>query len=416
MTERGEPFFYLADTAWELMHRLDQEQADRYLTTRAGQGFTAYQAVLLAELDGLETPNPYGDVPLIDNDPARPNDRYFQHVDWIVDRGAELGLYAALLPTWGDKINPKWAKTPIIFTPENARTYASFLAKRYRDRPVLWVLGGDRPLEEPAHWAAYRAMGETLKRENPHQLIFFHPAGGTSSSWVVHQEPWLDVNMLQTGHSTRDAMVAEMITHDRAQSPVRPVLDGEPCYEDHPVMTPGWRGAWGWFDDYDVRKAAWRSVLSGAAGHTYGAHPVWMMWDASRPKLNRVRRSWAEALDLPGAAQMRHVRDFYTSRALQHATPTTHWLTVEPAILPHERYRSIAGAMRFGAFAAAYLPVIQSVKVNLPMLGIAKPSARWLNPQNGAEQHVALASGEVVPLPKNQDDSPDWVLVVEAQN
>ncbi|MBE3068735.1 MAG: DUF4038 domain-containing protein, partial [Planctomycetes bacterium] len=27
----GTPFFYLADTAWELFHKLEREEADRYL-------------------------------------------------------------------------------------------------------------------------------------------------------------------------------------------------------------------------------------------------------------------------------------------------------------------------------------------------------------------------------------------------
>ena len=50
----GEPFFYLGDTAWELFHRLDREEADQYLTNRANKGFTVIQAVVLAELDGLK--------------------------------------------------------------------------------------------------------------------------------------------------------------------------------------------------------------------------------------------------------------------------------------------------------------------------------------------------------------------------
>ena len=43
--ENGDPFFYLGDTAWELFHRLDREEADYYLETRAEQGFTVIQAV-----------------------------------------------------------------------------------------------------------------------------------------------------------------------------------------------------------------------------------------------------------------------------------------------------------------------------------------------------------------------------------
>ena len=37
--ENGKPFFYLGDTAWELFHRLDREEAERYLTNRAQKGF-----------------------------------------------------------------------------------------------------------------------------------------------------------------------------------------------------------------------------------------------------------------------------------------------------------------------------------------------------------------------------------------
>src|SRR5690554_3799519 len=66
----GEPFFWLGDTAWELFHRLDREEADMYLSNRADLGYTVIQAVVLAELDGLTDPNPYGEVPLFDLDPA----------------------------------------------------------------------------------------------------------------------------------------------------------------------------------------------------------------------------------------------------------------------------------------------------------------------------------------------------------
>src|SRR5690348_230083 len=74
--EDGSPFFYLGDTAWELFHRLNREDADRYLRDRAAKRFTVIQAVILAELDGLKTPNAYGHLPLKDGDPRKPNDDY----------------------------------------------------------------------------------------------------------------------------------------------------------------------------------------------------------------------------------------------------------------------------------------------------------------------------------------------------
>ena len=104
VTEDGRPFFYLGDTAWELFHRLTRQEAVRYLQFRADQGYTAIQAVALAEFDGLTVPNVYGDLPLLDRDPARPATTpgrdpanraaydYWDHVDYIVNEAEKRGL------------------------------------------------------------------------------------------------------------------------------------------------------------------------------------------------------------------------------------------------------------------------------------------------------------------------------------
>ena len=110
VTEGGEPFFWLGDTAWELFHRLNREEARLYFADRAARRFTVIQAVILAELAGLTDPNAYGDLPLVDGDPARPVEAYFRRVDEYVQMAVDHGLYVGLLPTWGDKVYPAWAK------------------------------------------------------------------------------------------------------------------------------------------------------------------------------------------------------------------------------------------------------------------------------------------------------------------
>ena len=91
--EDGKPFFYLGDTAWELFHRLNREEATLYLTNRANKGFTVIQAVVLPQLGGA---NAYGDAPLVNGDPTKPNEAYFHHVDFIVNKAEELGLTEGL--------------------------------------------------------------------------------------------------------------------------------------------------------------------------------------------------------------------------------------------------------------------------------------------------------------------------------
>jgi len=229
-------FFYLGDTAWELFHRLTREEAEFYLKDRAAKGFTVIQAVVLAEFDGLNTPNAEGHKPLHNNDPTQPNEAYFDLVDWVVNKAEELGLYIGMLPTWGDKVNKKWGVGPEIFTPENAKVYGEFLGRRYRGKPIIWILGGDRPIESERHLQIWRAMAEGLRKgDDGEHLITYHPMGGQSSSQWLHSEPWLDFNMCQSGHGARYFANYEMIERDYNLKPTKPCMDGEPRYEDHPI-------------------------------------------------------------------------------------------------------------------------------------------------------------------------------------
>ncbi len=146
--EDGTAFFYLGDTAWELFHRLNREEADRYLENRAKKGFTVIQAVALAEIDGLNTPNAYGHRALIDNDPTKPDIKdgpandYWDQVDYIVNKANSLGLYIGFLPTWGDKWNRSHGAGGGSFTVENAAIYGEWLGRRYKDKALIWILGG----------------------------------------------------------------------------------------------------------------------------------------------------------------------------------------------------------------------------------------------------------------------------------
>ena len=205
----GSAFFWLGDTAWELFHRLNREQATQYLINRVEKGFTVIQAVALAELDGLNTPNPYGDKPLLNNDPTTPNEAYFKHVDFIVDKAAELGLFIGLLPTWGDKVfKDRWGTGPEIFNPENAKIYGKWIGTRYQDRKnIVWILGGDRNPRNDQDVAIWRAMAAGITEAvggADKALITFHPqpndlADAGSAKWF-HNDAWLDFNMFQTGH------------------------------------------------------------------------------------------------------------------------------------------------------------------------------------------------------------------------
>ena len=254
-TSEGKPFFYLGDTAWALFHRLTREEAETYLQDRADKGFTVIQAVALAELRGLDEPNAYGELPLVERDPAQPNDAYFAHIDHVVARANALGLTVGLLPSWGRYWRDGDSQ---IFTPASAHAYGRFLGQRYRDAGVIWILGGDSNVRSTNERAIIDAMARGLREgDGGRHLITFHPRGPGLSSVQVRDADWLDFYMNQSSHAARDLDTGLYVEHDRALTPRRPVIDGEPRYEGIPVgfynegHDPRLR-----FDDDDARQAA----------------------------------------------------------------------------------------------------------------------------------------------------------------
>ncbi len=408
--ETGKPFFWLGDTAWEVFHRLTREEADFYLTTRAKQGYTVIQAVILAEFDGLNTPNAYGEKPLKDNDPSQPNEAYFAHVDWVVNRAAELGLYVGLLPTWGDKWNLKWGKGPVIFTPENAGAYGEFVGRRYRGKPVIWIMGGDRPVETDEHLRILRAMAEGLRRgDGGEHLITLHPSGRSSSAKYVHEEAWLDFNTLQSGHADRHFANYAMVAQDYQRQPTKPCLDGEPCYEDHPV-TGNREPREPYHDEYAVRRAAYWALFAGAFGHTYGCHPIWQMWDASRQPVNGARTPWREAMLLPGAEQMQHAKNLLLSRPFLSRIP-------DQSLLADDGGKGAehcqATRAEDGAYALVYTPVSTPFSVRTDPLSGDRLHIWWYDPRTGAVESAGTLHKTPVMTFAPPADGPDWVLVLD---
>ena len=161
----------------------------------------------------MTVPNREGNLPLNDQDPTKPNEAYFNLVDYTIDKASEFGIYMAVLPTWGayveDKPHPLFDNMH-IFTPENAYLYGKFLGERYRDKwNVVWILGGDRPADTaPEIWDA---LAHGLKDgDGGKHLISYHPMGQQSSSFWLQDKSWLDFNMIQTGHQTTSYPVYTM--------------------------------------------------------------------------------------------------------------------------------------------------------------------------------------------------------------
>jgi hypothetical protein len=413
----GTPFFYLGDTAWELFHRLNREEAEAYLRNRAEKGFTVIQAVALAELNGLGEPNPYGHVPLQNNDPTRPLEAYFEHVDWIVKKAEDLGLFIGMLPTWGDKWNKKWGAGPEIFTAENAQAFGEWLGRRYRDRAIIWIVGGDRPIENDEHRAIVTAMARGVRKgDQGAHLITFHPMGGQGSAEYFHAEDWLDFNMRQNGHEVNFDPRYALTRVDYDRMPVKPVMDGEPIYEDHPIAFRA--KELGHSVSVDVRRPLYWNLFTGAFGHTYGHHSVWQMWQPGRQPINGPLLPWREALDQPGAGQMQYGRYLLESRPFLTRVPDDSIIvTAEvPTAVPGAGLkRLVATRDSEGSYAMVYSPAGRPFKVRMGAVSGNTVKAWWYNPRNGQAEAIGEFPnrGEREFSPPDKGEHLDWVLVLD---
>lgn len=418
-TKDGKPFFWLADTAWELFHRCNKEEAEMYLNKRASQGFNVVQAVALAELDGLNQPNPYGDRPLHNNDPSTPNDAYFDHVDFIIKKAAELNIYIALLPTWGDKLNTKsWGLGPEIFNPENALVFGKWIGNRYKDyQNIIWIIGGDRnPRENSQDVAVWNQMAEGIASAAggyTNTLMSFHPQpkeDGGSSTWF-HEETWLDFNMHQTGHCANQGTYKH-IAHDYALLPVKPVIDGEPLYEDHPNCFNA--KELGHSVPEDIRRIMYWNVFAGAFGQSYGCHDVWQMYKQDKEPINQPLRPWPEALDLPMANQARHLKSLMLSRPFFSRIPDQ-----SIVIGKQEEDNTYKSATRdtAGTYSMIYFPTGGKADLNLSSMSRKKLKVWWYDPRTGNsfEGGIIKKSEKVLVEAPTSGKGHDWILVLDAE-
>ncbi len=334
--------------------------------------------------------------------------------NYIINKANDYGLNIALLPTWGDKVfKDRWGAGPEIFNVDNAKVYGRWLANRYKNKSnIIWILGGDRNPDDKAI-TIWRSMAAGIAEGaggNDKALMTFHPQpngvedGGSSK--YFHNDEWLDFNMLQTGHC-RENNIWDRIQVVYNRPATKPVLDGEPIYENHPVCFNA-KGL-GTSSAYDVRKHAYIDVFAGAFGHTYGCHDIWQMNAPNRTPVNGPHHPWYVALDLPGAAQMKYVRQLIESRSMLDRKPDQSLIT--NALGANDRIQATRGK----DYVFVYSTQGKPITINMGKISGAQVRSFWFDPKNGNSQEIGVSSnaGQQTFIPPSSGYGQDWVLVVD---
>lgn len=308
-THNGKGFFYLADTAWSCFTSASLQEWEEYLDYRRMQNFNVLQVNILPQWDRSK-----GDI---DNLPFEMtaagkfdfhkfNEEYFERVQKMLDMAVEKGFIPALVVLWCDFVKDTWASglMPSHVMPLDAvQPYVLYIIEKFSRYNPIYLVSGDTNFMSEDTSKYYKLALETIKEACPEAITTMHLAG--ESDYLPEEfagSGYLDFYMYQSGHNIQNQHLPYKMAREFCKKPVRlPVVNGEPCYEGH-----GHGGRYGKFNEFDIRKATWQSLLSGAkAGITYGAHGIWS-WHSKKKsfpseEFSSYPYSWREALRFKGA-------------------------------------------------------------------------------------------------------------------
>ena len=283
------------------------ERWGEYLAFRRAQGFNAIQISILPITHDTSTSDDNDDPFLPDDegnwDFHRLNEAYFDKAERMVAMAVESGFVPVLGVLWkcyvpGTRASER-SPVPSAMPLDAAKAYAAYAAKRFGRYAPIFFISGDTVWDSDDEPPYYMAALEIVREICPKSLITMHMVPNAVLPDAFAER--VDFYMYQSGHGPEQRTPYELAKKLAAYAIKRPVVNGEPCYEGH-----GKGGARTRFRAFDVRKATWQSLLSGAKmGMTYGGHGIWSChFDGMgfvQPERKFVPYAWEEALRLPGA-------------------------------------------------------------------------------------------------------------------
>lgn len=410
----GTPFFWLGDTGWLLPERLDRDEAKHYLTRAAAAG---YNVVLVQTVDGVPAYNRYGESSMpfgfdfsFASEPGRYT--YWHHMDYIIDAAERNGIYIGMVPIWGNLV--KEGK----MTVDEAKKYGEFLANRYKDKKnIVWVIGGDiQGNIKPEVWDT---LARTIKSIDKNHIMTYHPRGRhTSAQWFADRD-WLDFHMYQSGHRRYNQRMGNAeypiqegteedvwmyVDSTRVYDKVRPVLDGEPSYENipqglHGANEPLW-------NDRDVRRYAYWDVFAGCCGHTYGHNNIMQF---VRPGVegsyfaDGEKKPWYVAQRDAGYNQMKHVRN------LMLTFPYFERVADQSVIRNNGKKYDRLSATRGADYLLVYNHTGRRMDIDLSKISGKRKKVWWMNAATGALTPLGTAGASYTYTPAKGTDG---VLIV----
>jgi hypothetical protein len=422
----SKPVFIVGDSAWSLITQLSDADAELYLSDRAARGVNY---IWCAAADNTYQARPprdyYGDKPFDGDDFTHEDEKYWAHVDHVLQMAAVHGITVALDPAFaGLSPNDGYLASYQKSASEVLAAYGEFLAKRYQASPnLIWALGGD---VDPSTGVVPKveALAEGIRAYDEVHLMVAEGQPQHSSEDTFGPAAWMDLNWLYFHTTNIPSGVAASYAHGAGL----PSFLGEGWYESDHEMS-----------ELEYREQGYRAVLSGAnlGDGGFGNSPMWYFNAGFSAKAGEP--DWRSQLGSEGSKGLTYFGDLFRSREhwllipdLNHEVMTAGYDSRETlswarelirAQVRREPYRlgsesAIAARTADGQTIIAYVPDGGTSTVSIAMNKISDPNGEamcwWFNPRDGSSSPIGVfaARGTHKFTPP---DLNDWVLVIDSE-
>jgi hypothetical protein len=411
--QKNNPVFLHGTASWRLGYNVSYTEAKNYLADRKTKGFNTMIIEITPDLGGNQPsygnqPNLYGEYIFADADVSKPNEKFFTHVDSILQLCNDMNFAVLLFPLYLGCCEDGWIeilqKQPN--TVEKCREYGKWIAHRYRSLPnIIWVSGGDH--NETSESIAF---AEGIASADSVHLQSYHTGPGHTSTERLPGAKWLTLSCTYTYYPAMDQhfqyhhVYAQLYLEEQRNAGV-PYIMSESAYENERNETTQF-----------VRRQAYWSLFGGACGHIFGNRDTWTM-----------NKDWPKALNTPGNKSMeifylfvKTIPWYDLKTDWQHNLFTAGRGTFNPTQYPGGEDYATAAYSKDGTIAFLYMPGYREVCVNLERFR-KDVTATWFDPTSGkyiADKKTFSNKGVaylVPPLRNNDKGFDDWVLIIQTK-
>lgn len=403
--QRNAPFFVVGDSPQAMIGNLSLAEARTFISDRKSAGFNAlWVSLLCRKLLGCRDDGSTFDgiKPFSGDDLSAPNPSYFKRATQMVGLADRAGIAVFLDPietaSWLDVLRSNGVGRDYA--------YGRFLGETFRKfANVVWLNGNDfQSWSDPADDATALAVSRGIRSTDPAspqtvELNYFKSGSLDDPRW----RKLIDVSSAYTYYPTYAKVLQQY-----NQAAYVPVLMLEAGYEFEQNVS--------WISSGRpeiLRRQAYWSVLSGAAGQFYGNHYTWQFADG-----------WQQHLDTTGSTQIGYLARFFSGRRWFDLVPDQAHKLVTAGFGTFSTVGNVGSsdyattaATRDRKLVVSYLPAGGRLTLDMARFG-HRMRGWWYDPTNGRYRAVSRAlppesnAVRVTAPKKNAAGDRDWILVL----